>query len=84
MTEPFEILVIQELQGLRAGQTKMLEAFTAHKEEVKQDFVNLALKSAEATGEAKAMAKLWSLGGAAFTTVFAGSYELLKHFFNWK
>lgn len=84
MNQPFEQLVIQELKGIKDGQSDMIRAFDEHKDVVNQKFIDLALKSAEAAGEAKAKAKLWSLGGVAFTTIFAGSYEALKHYFQWK
>jgi hypothetical protein len=84
VSDPFEILVIQELKGLKEGQDKIYEAFSEHKDDINKKFIDLALKSAEQLGAAKVKAKFWSISGAAFTTVFAGSYEWLRHHFNWR
>jgi len=84
MTNPFEALVIQNLSEIKSGQGKILQAFDDHKTYVDQKFVSLAIKQAEDAGAAKLKARMWSVGGALFTTIFAGSYEALRHYLHWK
>ena len=83
MNQPFETLIIEDLKEIKKDQKGLIVAFQDHKEFVNQKFVELAIKTAEEAGAAKTKAKLWSIGGAAFATMFAGSWEALKHFL-WK
>jgi hypothetical protein len=84
LSSPFEQLVIQNLSEIKNGQSELIESFDQHKTYVERKFTDLAVKQAEEAGIAKTKAKFWSIGGAAFTTLFAAGYETLKHYLNWK